>query len=121
MKYLRKQEFKATSGVQYKFDAKGDMLGEYTIFQYTWNNKTWSQNIIGEWKKDGEILKMDKNLSYIESICSKPCPPKHIYLQQELSCCWICKTCRENEYISENKTDCEICPKFYWPGIKNIY
>jgi 7 transmembrane sweet-taste receptor of 3 GCPR len=33
-----------------------------------------------------------------------------------MNCCWTCRTCRDNEIVSLNRTSCEVCPAFYWPN-----
>ncbi|CAD5110631.1 DgyrCDS17 [Dimorphilus gyrociliatus] len=114
LKYLRKQKFTSLSGVKYSFNDRGDMLGDYFIQRYTWKNKLWEYDVVGKYSKVTEELNMFENLE-IESICSKPCPKKHIYVQQDLKCCWLCRTCRENEILVNNKTECQKCPEFLWP------
>ena len=53
-----------------------------------------------------------------ESVCSKPCKPKEYRIQQELPCCWDCRTCHVNEYII-NGTLCDECPFGEWPEEQN--
>ncbi len=50
-----------------------------------------------------------------ESVCSKPCGPKQIYMHDELPCCWNCAPCRPDEILIENATACQSCPEFTWP------
>ncbi|CAD5119103.1 DgyrCDS7748 [Dimorphilus gyrociliatus] len=108
------EEFQASSGVHYKFNDRGDLLGEYELVHYKWNNKSWTEENIGSWKKDGDILTINTHFN-IESVCSKPCLQTQIRVQQELHCCWLCKECRENEILVKNATECLKCPTFFWP------
>ncbi|KAI8743672.1 metabotropic glutamate receptor 4 [Biomphalaria glabrata] len=59
---------------------------------------------------DGEL---DKGIP--ESVCSRPCVVGEYKIQMELSCCWECRKCRENEKIINQNTSCEECPLFTWP------
>ncbi len=49
-----------------------------------------------------------------ESLCSRPCPPKHYYIQKELPCCWECRLCRSNEKVF-NESECHVCDENFWP------
>ncbi|CAD5119099.1 DgyrCDS7744 [Dimorphilus gyrociliatus] len=114
LKFLRQQDFVASSGIHYKFNALGDVYAEYDILQFRNINTSLHLKNIGSWKQDGDILYIDEKYT-LESICSKPCPPKFIWIQQELQCCWLCKECRENEILVNNVTECRKCPLFHWP------
>ena len=50
-----------------------------------------------------------------ESVCAKPCGAGEFYIQGELPCCWECSRCRDNEYVTENGTSCEVCDILTWP------
>ncbi|KAH9514734.1 hypothetical protein Btru_023452 [Bulinus truncatus] len=57
-------------------------------------------------------------LSFIpESVCSRHCLVDEYRIQKEISCCWDCDTCRENEKIVNNGTGCEACPEMTWPDL----
>ena len=76
------------------------------------------------------------------SVCSTPCSPRQYSIQQELPCCWECRSasqmsfiaftinhcsrlltvfyclyrnCGVNEFVAYNKTGCLKCPEFEWP------
>ena len=53
-----------------------------------------------------------------ESVCSKPCGPKQIYLPRQLPCCWDCVTCRPDEILINKATACQSCPELTWPDDK---
>ncbi|CAD5119104.1 DgyrCDS7749 [Dimorphilus gyrociliatus] len=112
--HIRNQNFQASSGIQYKFNNRGDPLAEYEITQFIMINNSWISEEIGSWKKDGDILTINTHFN-IESVCSKPCLQTQIRVQQELHCCWLCKECRENEILVKNATECLKCPTFFWP------
>ncbi|CAD5110630.1 DgyrCDS16 [Dimorphilus gyrociliatus] len=115
LKYLREVKFRSKTGINYFFDDNGDMLGDYNIFYYSPVGNKLEQKLAGTWSKRGEVLLALKQFQ-IESICSRPCPKKHIYIPQDLECCWQCKKCRDNEIVIKNRTECKKCPEFYWPG-----
>lgn len=53
---------------------------------------------------------------YIATLCSLPCQDNEYIIPGKVSCCWTCGTCRDNEIIISNRSACEPCPAFYWPG-----
>ncbi len=127
---MKNTTFKGITG-DIKFNKNGDMLGEYTINQYLFNNGKNEHLIVGNWKKKTESItiyeekiswsKFLKNLDGHEfghgippSVCSVPCDRKQYPVQQEVHCCWICRECRNNEIIV-NSSSCEACPPTLWP------
>ncbi len=60
------------------------------------------------------VVVQGQNVSIPESVCSHPCKPREHYIQQELPCCWECRTCGSSEYIV-NDTKCVPCPFGFWP------
>lgn len=115
LKYLRNTTITAKSGVRYTFNEKGDMNGVFQIIQFNWVDKNWKGSLVGTFSELTGELNMLRNFN-VTSICSLPCPKKHIKIPQSLKCCWLCKQCRENEILINNRTECKKCPKFFWPG-----
>ena len=137
LSYMKNVSFEGMSG-KIKFDESGDMIGEYSIFQYVYNYSSKSSHnvAIGKWDKSTEEMHVneDKLLWHIfltgpeahtkvsgipESICSKPCKDTEYAIQKELKCCWECMRCRENEIIV-NKSGCAVCPENTWPNEADI-
>ena len=127
--YLKNVTFYGVSG-RIKFDENGDMLGQYDIYQYI-SGRSKPYTRIGGWDKDTEELTLSNHLlkwdlfrkslestnllpDRPESVCSKECQAKEYAIQQELPCCWICVTCRNNEVIVNDST-CVACEETLWP------
>jgi hypothetical protein len=51
----------------------------------------------------------------LTSVCSLPCKTNEYVIVGEVSCCWSCRSCRNNEIVSSSQTACQLCPMFYWP------
>ena len=140
LKFLRNVSFQGVTG-QVQFDQNGDMLGAYSIVQIQRDpssNGYYGQPI-GTWEKISETVFIDENiiqwpfrkdlqivhtyeaaenislLQIPPSVCSWPCKTKFYKIQQELSCCWFCGECRNNEIIINNGTSCMLCPENTWP------
>lgn len=124
--YMLNSSFHGFSG-KIQFNEKGDFLGKYIFKQYqhaiedtvavaVWDKIDGSIEIFydkmqwfsyrGNYSKKGDIP---------EAVCSNPCKIKEYYIQKELPCCWDCRSCRSNEIIVANKTNCELCPLLSWP------
>lgn len=108
-------KFRSEYGIDYSFDEKGDMLGEYDIYEYHLNDNKLNKKITGKWTKKEESLLLNRRFT-ISSICGKPCASKYVKVPLKLECCWECKRCRENEILIKNNTECGKCSQFYWPG-----
>ena len=134
LSYMKDVSFEGKVG-QIKFNSDGDLLADYTFFQYMNNKNEHARNIIGTWDKSTEYLELfeenihwdmlNKDIDYIEpiegipeSLCSKPCANKQFPVQQEVPCCWICRECRNNEIIV-NASVCEVCPETTWTDDEN--
>ncbi|CAD5111516.1 DgyrCDS822 [Dimorphilus gyrociliatus] len=116
LKEIRTGSFNTTLG-NIQFDKNGDVYGGYNLVQYTHNGK-W--NVVGRWSREKPgVEPLEKIIwpeSYVPvSVCSKPCPPKHYFIQKAVVCCWDCRKCRNNEIVIDNRTGCEECPEFFWP------
>ncbi len=127
LRYMKQVEFEGRS-TNIKFDERGDMLGQYVITQYLYQDGNEVRVPMARWAKDTESLYVSqKNINWTLyqmerddndvpiAICSMPCKPKQIYVHKELYCCWDCRTCRENEIITANQSMCESCQLTYWP------
>ncbi len=129
LKHIRNVSFQGL--IQYiQFDENGDLIGGYD-YRYFQKSMTggYSNAKVGKWDRvSGVVMKEDLiiwykkdthviDISYEvpESVCSKPCDIGEYSIQGELACCWVCKTCRENEKLNNDKTGCETCPELYWP------
>ena len=130
------------------FNKLGDVLGPYEYRQfYSYRPNKNKETVIGMWDTKLEILSIyDENSEWDifwennhpgnppwfrntsdppDSVCSRPCPPRQYYQQRELTCCWDCISCRNNEILvsridGEEISDgllngCLKCPEFYWP------
>ncbi len=112
-----------------KFDAAGDMMGQYDFVQHLYYKTertlseiaTWGKDMhdvhIDQHKIDWSPFEIEQNIASPkpESICSRPCLGNEYKVKMELPCCWDCRTCRENEIMINNKTGCQLCPPNYWP------
>ncbi|XP_044524871.1 metabotropic glutamate receptor 5 [Gracilinanus agilis] len=75
---------------------------------------------VGSW--DNGELKMDddevwpKKSAIIRSVCSDPCEKGQIKVirKGEVSCCWTCTPCKENEFVFDEYT-CKACQLGSWP------
>ncbi|XP_068005605.1 LOW QUALITY PROTEIN: metabotropic glutamate receptor 5 [Melanerpes formicivorus] len=70
----------------------------------------------GELKMDDDEIWSEKN-SIIRSVCSEPCEKGQIKVirKGEVSCCWTCTPCKENEYVFDEYT-CKACQLGSWPN-----
>ena len=137
LSHMKNVTFEGMSG-KIKFDGNGDLIGEYNLFQYIYNDSTKSSHnvVIGKWDKGTERMNIQENeLSWHvfsttpkvdiktsgipESVCSKPCKDNEFAVQKELKCCWECRRCRENEIIV-NKSGCSRCPANTWPNQDDV-
>jgi len=122
-----------------KFDAEGNLLEDLDVKQILLNpDGTSVAVIVGKWSAStGLSLSRDaldwrmfsrnsdsalpdslnmSNGTFLESICSKPCADTEYMISQSSQCCWLCATCRSNEFIISNRTGCKSCPPFTWPS-----
>ena len=128
--YMKNVTFYDGYGGPVEFTERGDMSGQYIFMQFD-SSKRSPYSYVGLWRPgeldlDGEInwqlynrqapAQTDnvKDDDIPESVCSKPCPPKHYYNYKELPCCWECKTCRDNERVV-NASQCKVCDENTWP------
>uniref|UniRef100_A0A8C9RRV3 Glutamate receptor, metabotropic 5a n=1 Tax=Scleropages formosus TaxID=113540 RepID=A0A8C9RRV3_SCLFO len=105
------------------FDEKGDSPGRYEIMNFKKTGpgpNDYSYISVGSWDNQG--LKMDDNevwsnrSAVIQSVCSEPCQKAQIKVirKGEVSCCWTCTPCKENEFVFDEHT-CQACALGSWP------
>nr|XP_048697809.1 metabotropic glutamate receptor 5 isoform X1 [Caretta caretta] len=118
---LMKTNFTGVSGEVILFDENGDSPGRYEIMNFKQMGKDYFDYInVGSW--DNGELKMDddevwsKKNTVIRSVCSEPCEKGQIKVirKGEVSCCWTCTPCKENEFVSDEYT-CKACQLGSWP------
>ncbi|XP_065783832.1 metabotropic glutamate receptor 1 isoform X1 [Muntiacus reevesi] len=120
--FLIKSTFIGVSGEEVWFDEKGDAPGRYDIMnlQYTEANRydyvhvgTWHEGVLNI---DDYKIQMNKS-GMVRSVCSEPCLKGQIKVirKGEVSCCWICTACKENEYVQDEFT-CKACDLGWWPN-----
>ncbi len=120
---IKEVTFEGASGLV-KFDENGDMLGSYILRQYIhqrnpklheviWWNKALSSLDVKDDLIDWSVFNTS-NGQVPESVCSKSCGLKEYMVPRELPCCWVCKSCRQNEIIVSQE-GCEPCNETEWP------
>uniref|UniRef100_A0A8D3C7S3 Metabotropic glutamate receptor 5 n=1 Tax=Scophthalmus maximus TaxID=52904 RepID=A0A8D3C7S3_SCOMX len=119
--FLMKTNFTGVSGEGILFDENGDSPGRYEIMNFKKMGKDYYDYInVGSWDNRG--LKIDddeiwpNNDAIIKSVCSEPCDKGQIKVirKGEVSCCWTCTPCKENEFVSDEYT-CRACELGSWP------
>ncbi|KAF7663315.1 hypothetical protein LDENG_00214130 [Lucifuga dentata] len=119
--FLMKTSFTGVSGETIHFDQNGDSPGRYEImnFKHTGEDE-YSYIHVGSWDQGG--LKMNdeeiwtNSSDIIQSVCSEPCQKAQIKVirKGEVSCCWTCTPCKENEFVFDEYT-CRACILGSWP------
>ncbi|XP_072257847.1 metabotropic glutamate receptor 3 [Pyxicephalus adspersus] len=102
-----------------KFDAYGDGLGLYNVFNFQYNNGKYSYLKIGQWAEtlslDFDLIQWSKGM-VPTSQCSDPCAPNEMKSMQPGDvCCWICIPCETYEYLADEFT-CVDCGPGRWPN-----
>uniref|UniRef100_A0A3Q3KKF4 Metabotropic glutamate receptor 5 n=1 Tax=Monopterus albus TaxID=43700 RepID=A0A3Q3KKF4_MONAL len=119
--FLMKTNFTGVSGEGILFDENGDSPGRYEIMNFKKIGKDYYDYItVGSWDNSG--LKMDDDEIWpnkdttIKSVCSEPCDKGQIKVirKGEVSCCWTCTPCKENEFVFDEYT-CRACELGSWP------
>uniref|UniRef100_A0A665WI49 Metabotropic glutamate receptor 1 n=1 Tax=Echeneis naucrates TaxID=173247 RepID=A0A665WI49_ECHNA len=119
--YILKTSFRGVSGEEIYFDENGDTPGRYDIMnlqsvgdgRYDYINVgSWHEGILNI---DDDKLWMNSS-DMVRSVCSEPCSKGQIKVirKGEVSCCWICTTCKDNEYVQDEFT-CKACELGWWP------
>ncbi|XP_072120456.1 metabotropic glutamate receptor 5b [Mobula birostris] len=121
LEFLMKINFTGVSGDYISFDENGDSPGRYEIMNFKKLRKgTFDYINVGSW--DNGELKMDDAKIWaskdivVQSVCSDPCAKAEIKVirKGEVSCCWTCTPCKENEFVFDEYT-CQACPQGSWP------
>uniref|UniRef100_A0A673AIU0 Metabotropic glutamate receptor 1 n=1 Tax=Sphaeramia orbicularis TaxID=375764 RepID=A0A673AIU0_9TELE len=119
--YLLKTSFRGVSGEEIYFDENGDTPGRYDIMNLqSVGDGRYDYINVGSWHEG--ILSIDDNKLWmnssdmVRSVCSDPCSKGQIKVirKGEVSCCWICTTCKDNEYVQDEFT-CKACELGWWP------
>ncbi|KAG7484348.1 hypothetical protein MATL_G00048660 [Megalops atlanticus] len=119
--FLMKTNFSGVSGEVILFDENGDSPGRYEIMNFKkLGRDEYSYINVGSWDNSG--LKMDdgeiwaNGSAIIRSVCSEPCDKGQIKVirKGEVSCCWTCTPCKENEFVFDEYT-CRACELGSWP------
>ncbi|KAJ8280428.1 hypothetical protein GJAV_G00054450 [Gymnothorax javanicus] len=119
--FLMKTNFTGVSGEGILFDENGDSPGRYEIMNFKKMGKDYYDYInVGSWdnrglKIDDDEIWANKN-AIIKSVCSEPCDKGQIKVirKGEVSCCWTCTPCKENEFVFDEYT-CQACILGSWP------
>ncbi|MED6271568.1 Metabotropic glutamate receptor 5, partial [Characodon lateralis] len=120
--FLMKTNFTGVSGEGILFDENGDSPGRYEIMNFKKMGKDYYDYInVGSWDNSG--LKIDDDEIWsskdaiIKSVCSEPCDKGQIKVirKGEVSCCWTCTPCKENEFVFDEYT-CRACELGSWPN-----
>ncbi|KAK6486525.1 metabotropic glutamate receptor 5-like [Huso huso] len=122
LEFLMKTNFSGVSGEGILFDENGDSPGRYEIMNFKKIGKDYFDYIsVGSWdssglKMDDDEIWSDKN-TIIRSVCSEPCEKGQIKVirKGEVSCCWTCTPCKDNEIIFDEYT-CQACVLGSWPN-----
>ncbi|KAJ8399428.1 hypothetical protein AAFF_G00411400 [Aldrovandia affinis] len=119
--FLLKTSFNGVSQEEVWFDENGDTPGRYDIMnlQYVDNNHYDYINV-GSWHEgvltiDDDSIQMNRS-EMVRSVCSEPCSRGQIKVirKGEVSCCWICTACKDNEIVQDEFT-CKACDMGWWP------
>ncbi|XP_057694054.1 metabotropic glutamate receptor 5b [Corythoichthys intestinalis] len=120
--FLMKTNFTGVSGEGILFDENGDSPGRYEIMNFKkMGNDYYDYINVGSWDNSG--LKIDDDEIWsskdvvIKSVCSEPCDKGQIKVirKGEVSCCWTCTPCKENEFVFDEYT-CRACDLGSWPN-----
>ncbi|XP_048836873.1 metabotropic glutamate receptor 5b [Brienomyrus brachyistius] len=119
--FLMKTNFTGVSGEGILFDENGDSPGRYEIMNFKKMGKDYYNYInVGSWDNSGLKINDDEIWSnrstIIKSVCSEPCDKGQIKVirKGEVSCCWTCTPCKENEFVFDEYT-CRACELGSWP------
>ncbi|XP_056612387.1 metabotropic glutamate receptor 5b [Triplophysa dalaica] len=121
LEFLMKTNFTGVTGENIYFDENGDSLGSYVIMNFKKMGKDYfDYTNVGSWDKTGLQIEDDEiwpnKDDIIKSVCSEPCDKGQIKVirKGEVSCCWTCTPCKENEFVFDEYT-CRACELGSWP------
>ncbi|XP_015267527.1 PREDICTED: metabotropic glutamate receptor 1 isoform X2 [Gekko japonicus] len=121
--FLLNSSFIGVSGEEVRIDGNGDAPGRYDImnlqhigyqhYDYVYIG-TWHEGVLNI---DDNRIQMNKS-GMVRSVCSDPCLKGQIKVirKGEVSCCWICTACKENEFVQDEFT-CKACELGWWPNV----
>nr|XP_036877947.1 metabotropic glutamate receptor 1 [Manis javanica] len=116
--FLIKSTFVGVSGEEVWFDEKGDAPGRKIEEENEYHRSLFQLSLL---PRTLFYQYENKSLPDIEHFLENP-PLKHMkYLmlqvirKGEVSCCWICTACKENEYVQDEFT-CKACDLGWWPN-----
>ncbi|XP_076844279.1 metabotropic glutamate receptor 1 isoform X2 [Brachyhypopomus gauderio] len=120
--YILKASFTGVSGEEVYFDENGDSPGRYDIMnlQYVEEIGRYDYINVGSWHEGvlsiDDFKLMTNRSEMVRSVCSEPCSRGQIKVirKGEVSCCWICTTCKDNEFVQDEFT-CTACELGWWP------
>nr|XP_015824998.2 metabotropic glutamate receptor 1 isoform X1 [Nothobranchius furzeri]XP_054597741.1 metabotropic glutamate receptor 1 isoform X1 [Nothobranchius furzeri] len=121
LEFLLKTSFMGVSGEDIWFDENGDSPGRYEIMNFQRvESGVYDYINIGSWHEgllsiDDEMFQMNRS-DMVRSVCSEPCSKGEIKVirKGEVSCCWICTACKDNEFVQDEFT-CKACELGWWP------
>ena len=114
-----------------KFNANQEVDGNYTLYNFRYNNGLFDYFHVGSWvsklNPNGSITgtlyfnesKMhwgNVNNTVPLSTCRPYCRTNEIKVQREDKCCWDCKACGKNDVILNNT--CQTCAEGFVPDKK---
>ncbi|XP_067220651.1 metabotropic glutamate receptor 5b isoform X2 [Chanodichthys erythropterus] len=119
--FLMKTNFTGVTGENIYFDENGDSPGSYVIMNFKKMGKDYfDYTNVGSWDISGLQINDDEiwpnKDDIIKSVCSEPCDKGQIKVirKGEVSCCWTCTPCKENEFVFDEYT-CRACELGSWP------
>ncbi|XP_054833643.1 metabotropic glutamate receptor 1 isoform X3 [Eublepharis macularius] len=120
--FLLNSSFIGVSGEEVRIDGNGDAPGRYDIMNLQHiESHHYDYVHIGTWHEgvlniDDNRIQMNKS-GMVRSVCSDPCLKGQIKVirKGEVSCCWICTACKENEFVQDEFT-CKACELGWWPN-----
>uniref|UniRef100_A0A8C6TIB5 Metabotropic glutamate receptor 1 n=1 Tax=Neogobius melanostomus TaxID=47308 RepID=A0A8C6TIB5_9GOBI len=117
---LLRTSFRGVSGEDVWFDDNGDSPGRYEIMNFQQlESGVYDYINIGSWHEGALSLDDDTMINrseQVRSVCSEPCSKGEIKVirKGEVSCCWICTPCKDNEFVQDEFT-CKACELGWWP------
>uniref|UniRef100_A0A3B4BGW1 G-protein coupled receptors family 3 profile domain-containing protein n=1 Tax=Periophthalmus magnuspinnatus TaxID=409849 RepID=A0A3B4BGW1_9GOBI len=119
--FLLRTSFRGVSGEDVWFDDNGDTPGRYEIMNFQQlESGVYDYINIGSWHEGALSLDDDTVINrseQVRSVCSEPCSRGEIKVirKGEVSCCWICTPCKDNEFVQDEFT-CKACELGWWPN-----
>ncbi|CAG5117676.1 unnamed protein product, partial [Candidula unifasciata] len=89
------------------YNSSNDFL-KLTNVSISWDHLRQEESIVPIWQRSFSA-------DVPESVCSRPCRNDEYKIQKELTCCWDCRKCRENERLNHAAGECQVCELFTWP------